>query len=89
MTAFIPLAPGTAAKNIDVKIGVNDFKLCLKTNLNEPLISGKFPKKVNPSECFWNIERDGEKSTMNLVLAKQEGKNWWNCLIQGDIEIDT
>lgn len=83
------MAQSTAAKNIEVKIGVNDFKLALKSNPSEPLISGKFCKKVNPGECFWNIERDGEKSTMNLTLCKHEGKNWWNCLIQGDIEIDT
>lgn len=24
-----------------------------------------------------------------LTLCKKEGKNWWECLLQGDIVIDT
>ena len=66
---------------LDVKIGINDFKVALKAKASEPLLEGKWCKKVNSSECFWNIERDGGKSTLNVTLEKHEGKNWWNCLL--------
>jgi hypothetical protein len=26
---------------------------------------------------------------LNLTIEKFEGKNWWNCLLIGDIEINT
>ena len=74
---------------IDVKIGATDFKLNMKGKANEPILEGKWAKKVNAGECFWNLERDGEKSILQLTLEKREGKQWWSSLLQGDIEIDT
>jgi len=55
---------GTSAKQLDVKIGINDFKVALKATPNEPLVSGKWYKKINPGESFWNLEKDGEKVTL-------------------------
>jgi hypothetical protein len=78
----------TKANMLDVKIGIHDFKVAMKGKA-EVLIEGKWCKKINSSESFWNIERDGSKSTLNITIEKFEGKNWWNCLLQGDIEIDT
>jgi len=80
---------GTKANMLEVKIGINDFKVNLKGKAGEPLCEGKWCKKINSGESIWNIERDGDKSTLSVTLEKFEGKNWWNCLIQGDIEIDT
>lgn len=74
---------------IDVKIGINDFKLVMKSNLQQPILEGKWCKKINSGESFWNIDRDGDKVTLNVTISKYEGKNWWNSLLQGDIEIDT
>ena len=80
---------GTGAKQIDVKLAINNFSVTLKSNPNEPLIQGKWYKKINPSESFWNIEKDGEKSILNVNIEKHEGQNWWKSLLEGDIEIDT
>ena len=74
---------------LDIKIGINDFKVALKSNPGEPMIQGKWYKKIKTEESFWNIEKDGSKSVLNVTIDKFEGQNWWNCLIQGDIEIDT
>ena len=52
-------------------------------------MEGKWNKKINPGESFWSVEKDGDKSTLLITLEKFEGKNWWNCLLEGDIEIDT
>lgn len=61
----------------------------MKSKPNEPIVDGKWNKKINPGESFWSVERDGDKSTLLITLEKFEGKNWWNCLLEGDIEIDT
>lgn len=89
VTVTIPLPPNTTAKMIDVSIKGTEFKLNIKGKASEPLLEGKWQKKVNAGECFWNIERDGEKSILSLTLEKTEGKNWWTCIFEGDIEIDT
>ena len=79
----------TKANQISVTLGILDVKVFLKSNPTEPLLEGKWHKKINAGESFWNIDREGEKSTLNLSLEKFEGKCWWNSLVQGDIEIDT
>jgi hypothetical protein len=89
VTLFMPLPLGAKANMLDVKIGINDFKVSLKSKPSEPLIEGKWAKKINPGETFWNLEREGDKSTLNVTIEKHEGKSWWNSLLQGDIEIDT
>lgn len=89
ISAYIPLPDHTKANQITVKIGVNDFKLALKSKPNEPMLDAKWCKKINAGESIWSIEKDGDKRTLSVTLEKFEGKNWWNCLLQGDIEIDT
>lgn len=89
VTAYIPLPAGTKANMLDVKIGINDFKVSLKSKKDEPLVDGKWYKKINSGESIWSIERDGDKSILNVTIEKFEGQCWWKSLIQGDIEIDT
>jgi arsenate reductase-like glutaredoxin family protein len=74
---------------LDVKMAINNFSVSLKSKPGEPLVEGKWFKKINPGESFWNIERDGDKATLNVTIEKFEGQNWWKSLLQGDIEIDT
>ena len=74
---------------IDVKMAINNFTVSLKSKPNEPIVDGKWYKKINPGESFWNIEKDGDKATLNVTIEKFEGQNWWKSLLQGDIEIDT
>ena len=89
VTVFFPLPPGTKANQLDVKLGIHDFKIKMKNQGGETLIEGKWCKKINSGESIWSIERDGDKATMNITIVKFEDKNWWNCLLAGDIEIDT
>jgi len=89
VTAYVPLPNGTSAKMLDVKIAINNFSVCLKSKPNEPLVEGKWYKKINPGESFWNIEKDGERAVLNVTIEKFEGQNWWKSMLQGDIEINT
>lgn len=61
----------------------------MKAKPDEPVLDGEWNSKVNASDSFWNIERDGDKVTLNVTLEKLDGKRWWNSLLKGDIEIDT
>lgn len=81
VTVIIPLPAGTKANMLDVKIGIHDFKLNMKGKGSEPIVEGKWHKKINAGESFWNLERDGDKSTLNITIEKYEGRNWWNCLL--------
>lgn len=81
VTVNAPLPFDTTAKMLDVTIKGTEFKLALKGKANEPIIEGKWHKKINVGETFWNVERDGSKSIFNLTLEKSEGKCWWNCLL--------
>ena len=74
---------------MSVTITPTKLTVALKANPGEPLVSGEWFGRVNASESFWNIERDGDKATLNVTLEKVDGKRWWNCLLKGDIEIDT
>ena len=53
-------------------------------------MEGNWHKKVNSEECLWNLERNEKgQCTLALSLEKKEGRNWWNTVLEGDIEIDT
>ena len=73
VTAYVPLPMGTKANMLDVKIGLHNLRIGYKGKPKEPaLLEGKWHKKINPGESLWNIERDGDKSTMTLTIEKYE-----------------
>jgi len=41
-----------------VKTGNNDFKVTLKSKPNEPIVDGKWFKKIISGETIWTVERD-------------------------------
>jgi hypothetical protein len=79
----------TTAKMLDVNLGISKMHIKLKGSKEPALMEGQWHKKVNSEECLWNLEREGEKSTMTITLEKKEGRNWWTTILDGDIEIDT
>jgi len=80
---------GTTAKMLDVNLGISKMHIKLKGSKDAPILEGVWHKKTNSEESLWNLERDGEKSTMTITLEKREGRNWWSTVLEGDIEIDT
>ena len=89
VTAYIKLPAGTAAKQLAVSITPSKLSVAFKSKPAEPLVAGEWAGRVNASESFWNIERDGEKATLTMTLEKVDGKRWWSSLLTGDVEIDT
>lgn len=73
VTAYVQLPTGTTAKQLDVKLGINDMHIKLKANPSEPLLLGKWCKKIHSDEALWSIERDGDKCTLQMTIEKHEG----------------
>ena len=89
MTAYVTLPAGTTSKQLDVKLGIHDMHVKLKAKPEEPLLIGKWCQKIHIDEALWSIEKDGGSCILQITFEKHSGQNWWNCLLQGDIEIDT
>lgn len=64
VTAYITLPAGTAAKQLDVKLGIHDMHVKLKSKPDEPLLAGKWYQKIHTDEALWSIERDGGKCVL-------------------------
>ena len=54
------------------------------------MIDGPLHKQVKKGDCIWCLETksDGQR-VLQLSLTKKEGNNWWDCVIQGDAQINT
>jgi hypothetical protein len=53
------------------------------------IIDGELHKKVKTEDCIWTLEKDGDKRTLQLTLAKTDNMSWWSSVIEGDLKIDT
>jgi hypothetical protein len=73
VSAMIPLPAGTTAKMLDVKIGINDFKVSMKGKGGDPIVVGKWYKKIKEDESLWSIEKESDKVILNVTIEKFEG----------------
>ena len=90
VTCYIPIPDGIKGSHLDVKTGNLDFKVSYKGKPNqEPIVQGKWHKKITSGETIWTIEKEGASSKLCVIVEKHEKQNWWKCLLEGDIEIDT
>ena len=89
VSVWVVLPPGTKGGDLKVKMTGTEFRVALKSDLNNPIVEGKWNKKIMADDSLWTIERDGGKVTLNATLVKYQKQTWWNCLLEGDIEIDT
>lgn len=79
---YVPLPSGVTAKMLDVQLNINDIRIGYKGKKDEPaLLEGKWCKKIKQEESLWNIEREGDKSTMTVTIEKFEGRNWWTSML--------
>eukprot|EP00604_Paraphysomonas_vestita_P002104 CAMPEP_0174817844 /NCGR_PEP_ID=MMETSP1107-20130205/412_1 /TAXON_ID=36770 /ORGANISM="Paraphysomonas vestita, Strain GFlagA" /LENGTH=305 /DNA_ID=CAMNT_0016028927 /DNA_START=184 /DNA_END=1101 /DNA_ORIENTATION=+ len=84
LNVVIPVPPGTKTKLVVVDIKNKRLKVGLKGE--SPLIDGELHKRVIVDDSFWTLE-DGKEIAINL--QKDNKMEWWNCVIQGDPEINT
>jgi len=79
----IPVRPGTKAKDIICKIGVDTLKLGVKGD--EMILDGKVHSKLKPDDCTWALI---DNKTVQISLEKFDEMKWWACVMVGDPEID-
>lgn len=79
----VPVKPGTKARDIVCKIGVETLKLGLKGQ--ELILDGKVHSKLKPDDCTWAII---DNKTVQITLEKFDEMKWWSCVMVGDAEID-
>ncbi|KAI3917595.1 hypothetical protein MKW98_021357 [Papaver atlanticum] len=83
VTISIPVPAGTRSKSVSCEIKKNHIKVGLK---GQPcIIDADFFQSVKVDDCFWSVEDSKE---ISILLTKQNQKDWWKYLVQGDPEID-
>jgi len=81
----IPLQEGTSARQLNVDLKKETLLVGVKGS--EPIINGKLHSRINPSECFWDVE----DTKLLVVTLQKENKReeLWNCVVEGDPKINT
>jgi len=84
LEVYVHVRPGVKAKQIVCDIGTDSLKVGIKGE--ELIIKGKMHAKVKPDDCMWTLL---DNKIVQITLEKLDGMKWWNCVMQGDAEIDT
>lgn len=87
VTVFVKLPDNITSKQLDIQMKASSLKIGVKGQT--PIIDGALHKKIKTGDSLWTLETDGPKRTLQLTLAKVDGMNWWNCIIEGDPKINT
>lgn len=84
VTVNVSVPPGTRSRDLVVEIGKKRLRVGLKGQ--PPMVEGELHKPVKVDDSFWTLE-DGREVVVNL--QKENGMEWWKCVVAGDPEIDT
>lgn len=81
---FVPVPPGTKAKQVVCDIGLERVKVGIKGQ--ELILDGKLHSKVKPDDSMWTLV---DNKIVQITLEKHDGMKWWTCVCEGDAAIDT
>ncbi|XP_026420512.1 protein BOBBER 2-like [Papaver somniferum] len=84
VTISIPVPAETKSKSVICEIKKNHIKVGLKEQPS--IIDVDFCQSVKVDDRFWSIE---DNKVISILLTKQNKKDWWKYLVQGDPEMDT
>jgi len=84
LEVFVPIPPGTRAKQITCDIGIDTLKVGIKGQ--ELILNGKMHGKVKPDDSMWTL-LDGK--TVQISMEKLDGMKWWESVMEGDEKINT
>lgn len=83
LEVMVPVKPGTKARDIICKIGLESIKLGVKGE--ELILDGKLFSKTKPDDSTWALV---DNKTVQISIEKFDEMKWWSCVVQGDPEID-
>merc|ERR1719171_1590835 len=84
LEVFVPIEPGTKAKQITCDIGVSTLTVGIKGQ--PPIMKGPMHSKVKPDDSMWTL-LDGK--TVQISMEKLDAMKWWSTVMEGDAEINT
>lgn len=82
-TVIVSVTKGTKSKFVEVDIKRDYLKVGLKGE--EPVLQGKLKHAVLVDESYWSLV-DGE--AIEVFLQKQDRMKWWECVVEGEPEIN-
>ena len=77
---------GTVKKAKDISIDIEKKHMKVKAG-GRVIIDKELWDKVDEEESNWELESDGDKKEINIVLEKRKGE-WWKAAFVGEEEID-
>jgi len=81
---FVPVPPGTKAKQVVCDIGLEKLKVGIKGQ--ELILDSKLHSKVKPDDSMWTLV---DNKIVQITMEKHDGMKWWTCVCEGDAAIDT
>jgi len=81
---FVPVKPGTKAKQLTIDITGSKMKVGMKGEA--PLFEGSLHAKIKADDTMWLIE---DSQLVHITLEKFDGMAWWPTVVKGHPEIDT
>lgn len=79
----VPMGMRVKSRDLVVETMATKLKIGLKGK--DPIIDGELHAKVKVEDGFWTVE-DGD--TVVIHMSKQNGMEWWKCVIKGHPEIN-
>lgn len=73
-----------------LNVAITQKKVSVKIKNGATILEGDWHKTIKVEDSPWCIETDSKgRKILQLNLQKKEGQNWWDCVIAGDIKINT
>lgn len=85
VVVMVPVPKGTKGKQCRVEIEKDSLRIGLKAESGN-IVEGELFAVVKPDDCLWNLV---DSCMLEVSLVKQNGMQWWPCVIQGEPQIDT
>jgi len=87
VTVYVPVANGIKGKDVVCDIEAEHIKVGVRGK--ELTLDAKLHKRVDTDECYWTLSSEGGVKLIEILLQKTNKMEWWNCIAEGEQEINT
>eukprot|EP00656_Telonema_subtile_P034166 TRINITY_DN3828_c0_g1_i2.p1 TRINITY_DN3828_c0_g1~~TRINITY_DN3828_c0_g1_i2.p1 ORF type:complete len:313 (+),score=140.02 TRINITY_DN3828_c0_g1_i2:190-1128(+) len=87
VTVYVPVPSSTTGKMVVCDIQAERIKIGLKGA--EPIVDAALHKRVDTDECYWTLDASAGGKTIEILLQKSNKMEWWDCIAEGELEINT
>jgi len=87
VTVYVPVPSTIKGKDVVCDIEAEHIKVGIKGQ--EFVMDAKLHKRVDTDECYWTMSSDSTGKLIEILLQKTNKMEWWNCIAEGEQEINT